>query len=342
MEAPCSRCGKVFTLTPKQKHNLLREGRKVYCSQDCMIVGRGHVIGGHRAICKTCGKEFVSRIAGKIYCNMKCYWADPESKDRLRKRNKKRAEGKTIEVKCDYCGSPLERLGSSVAKARHRFCNHSHYRRYLADRFDRWIASPQAIALPQNYDEFLSQEELPCLVDGCDWVGQNLSYHMNITHGVPAREFKKMAGFNLGSGIVTPDVSDKMREAALARGINGLVPGVGGHERGDYESLEGREHAIKTRALLAADPENVKIGICERCHSSMIMPAVGTRKYCSTECRDAEYKERNAARIYPLVCGMCGKGFNGNIAQKRRERRGLAVFCCPHCRQENNSPWRKK
>ena len=59
------------------------------------------------------------------------------------------------------------------------------------------------IALPQAFDEFLTSDVLPCLVEGCDWKGHHLSMHMNQTHGVTAENFKKLAGFNLGSGIVS-------------------------------------------------------------------------------------------------------------------------------------------
>ena len=100
----------------------------------------------------------------------------------------------------------------------------------MAKRFDRWIANPQTLALPQAYDEFLTGEELPCLVEGCNWRGQWLSLHMNYTHGVPADEFKRAAGFNLKSGII----SGPMREA-LAQRPQSLAPGQG-------EYLAGASH----------------------------------------------------------------------------------------------------
>jgi hypothetical protein len=102
-------------------------------------------------------------------------------------------------AKCLKCGKEFHARESE----RKKYCNEICRRQYMAERFDRWIASPETIALPQNYDEFLTQEKLPCLVDGCNFEGHKLSLHMNLTHGVTEREFKKLAGFNLSSGITS-------------------------------------------------------------------------------------------------------------------------------------------
>ena len=56
-------------------------------------------------------------------------------------------------------------------------------------RYDRQIASPDKLQLPQGYDGCLDREQLNCLVDGCGWVGKHLSTHMNIAHGIKADEF---------------------------------------------------------------------------------------------------------------------------------------------------------
>ena len=56
-----------------------------------------------------------------------------------------------------------------------KFCSKDCRRLHYAERFDRWVANPETLALPQCYDEFLMQEELPCLIDGCEWKGKHLA-----------------------------------------------------------------------------------------------------------------------------------------------------------------------
>lgn len=338
MVGKCTGCGKIFSLTKKQQFNN-RHGRSIYCSKECYwIKGRGFQYGGHKAVCKTCGKEFISRIKGKIYCNMKCYWNDPRALERLRKRNIARSI--SIKTKCAYCDAELIIKPAKIGKR--NFCNHSHYRFYLADRFDRWIASPQAIALPQNYDEFLSQEELPCLIEGCDWSGKSLSQHMNFEHGITADQFKRLAGFNLKSGIVTPELSEQMRNSALSRIARiGMFP-IGdprNGKRSDYISLEAKEHFAKARMLLLAEPiSKTRTGTCRWCGKDVPQPYFSRKLYCSIQCRSEFYK----AQKYPLVCSQCGNRFGGSQHQQRRANRNLEVFCSLSCRQAHNGAFPKK
>jgi hypothetical protein len=260
----CSGCGKVLESTPKRRYKL-KNGHRIYCSVMCFRKHNNHVTGGHVGLCKSCGKEFKSMVSGKKYCNMDCYMADPETKRRLlsmsKKGIKKRCENLGItdfgkeDVSCAYCGEIITVVKSRKKRARRFFCSQLHYRKYLSDRFDRWIASPQTVALPQNYDEFMAQEKLPCPIDGCDWEGEFLSAHVQMEHGVRARKFKKMTGFNLTTGLVTAELSEKMSASAVFRGSDNLQPGppMSQEGRSKYRSLEGVEHYRKAREIMRAD-----------------------------------------------------------------------------------------
>lgn len=84
--------------------------------------------------------------------------------------------------------------------------------------FDRWVANPEGMALPQCYDEFLDREELACVVEGCDWKGKSLTLHMNQAHGVRADEFKRAAGFNLSTGVIAKPLAESLREEEKSSG----------------------------------------------------------------------------------------------------------------------------
>jgi hypothetical protein len=158
---------------------------------------------------------------------------------------------------------------------------------------------------------------------------------MNFNHGVTASRFKMMAGFNLHTGLVGRELHDLMSQAAKARGTNGLVPGSGYHGPGpDYHSLEGKEHGIKARALLANETSD-RIKSCRYCGKQIQQPMVGQRLYCDDKCRQQFYD----AKRFPLVCSRCGANFEAKAAQRRRAERGLPVFCSTHCRQINNSQY---
>lgn len=185
----------------------------------------------------------------------------------------------------------LRRTG--VNKKHHKYCSMVCYREYMAARFDRYIASPESLALPQNYDEFLSRDELPCLIEGCGWSGQRLSNHMNLTHGIKKQKFKEMAGFNATTGVCTPDQSRKMSEGRIGIGWGadymdylrslqrrGVVP------PDSYEPrLEAKEHMAKARALMVRPEREF---LCVGC-GGVIKTTALIKKYCTTECRDRHY-----------------------------------------------------
>jgi len=146
--------------------------------------------------CPTCGKTFESRYRGKKYCTLECYSKSPELLERLKLKHIRTGENTT----CIECGKEFYVKKSRSQRGSGKYCSTICYRKFMEKRFDRWIASPEKLSLPQNYDEFLTLQELPCLVEGCEWRGNFLSLHMNFTHGIARREFKKIAGFNLKSG----------------------------------------------------------------------------------------------------------------------------------------------
>ena len=214
----------------------------------------------------------------------------------------------------------------------------------MAERFDRWIAAPQNIALPQGYDEFLSQNELPCLIEGCNWTGRHLGNHVNFAHGIPVEEFKRAAGFNKTTGLCTPAVSDTLAnrphlqdkealKAAFLENVsteNSIPPVVR-----NYRSLEGREHRVKAISLLSCGPPKEVELVCIACGSEFHPgPLTVNAKYCSIECRNKWYKE-NRKRAW-LTCFGCGKDFEGSRQQELGFERGRPVFCGMKCRGRHN------
>lgn len=354
----CPHCGVEFIGTASQRKHFKYDQRKAYCSALCRVAAnplRTEV--PERGPCPTCGEMFRSRRSAKIFCSMKCYTASPAFKTMVRNnwaaairnghhsnQTMTAAGVKTYEefvrlntLPCDECGKPYY---APPAKRR-KFCSTLCRRRWFAKRFDRWVANPEEIALPQNFDEFLSQNELPCLVKGCDWVGRSLSNHMNQRHGVPAAEFKRAAGFNLKSGIISAD----LQEILSARENVGV--GLSNYPRPEpmlmpprtrhYHSLEAKEHAAKARALLlAAEPGPMRE--CHACGKEFQQSTpFGKAMYCTPECRDRFYHRQRAAIKTPMTCAVCSKPFVGSLDQAKRNGRGLPVVCSNHCRQTLNA-----
>ena len=289
----------------------------------------------NRGPCPTCNKTFFSR-RDKIYCSLGCYVISdrfaavqkaaleasrtPEARkklaatlrasrtpeerammtERLRAaltpevRERLAAQQRTGSViKCLECGEGVYRKPSRPGK----FCTQSCYRSYMAKRFDRWIANPEGLALPQCYDEFLDREELPCVVDGCGWRGAHLTLHVNQAHGVCGDEFKRAAGFNLHTGVVAKPLAQALQQRPL-RGVALLDDAsrhayrAKAHEQSGryirYTSSEAREHRCKATALRKLVPGPLRV--CAGCSQEFQQRfASGRALYCTAKCRDQIY-----------------------------------------------------
>lgn len=321
---PCGHCAAIFQGSDSQAWKVKYEQRTVYCSDTC----RGAALGKkaqEQAVrdgkqlrkgvlagpCKTCGKMFESRI-DKMFCSMDCYiksdqfremqskyWAPSEEvKARISAKLKKGED-----VPCMECGTEFYQKRPSKGKPARKFCNTTCYRAYLAKRFDRWVANPESMALPQCYDEFLDREELACVVEGCEWKGNHLTLHMNQAHGVMADEFKRAMGFNLSTGVISKPLAEALRE----RIVVGVAAGMDDSARAAalvlsqeaiannpirYRSLEGLEHAKKSRAMLGPGPFRTCCGCGKAFQQSTPM---GKALYCSPECRDNAYATQRRA-----------------------------------------------
>lgn len=307
----CGHCAAVFIGTYSQARHFRYEGRSPYCSTVCRHAALRKKLCTEvpsRGPCKNCGEAFRSRTA-KQYCSMDCYMASDAFRQ-MQKNNSQKMErqwraltpearekisdklrtGEYIE--CLECGESIYRKKSG----RNKYCGKPCYRKYMARRFDRWVANPQNMALPQCYDEFMTQEELPCLIDGCDWSGKHLSVHVNQAHGITADEFKRAAGFNLGTGLVTTE----LHEAMSVRRQNCTVPTGPGFPKHlvRYVSLEAKEHQKKARALMGNGPQRH----CQGCGVVFTQSTpFGRAKYCTIECRDESYaNERRGKKKFPV------------------------------------------
>lgn len=243
-----------------------------------------------------------------------------------------------VEKTCPQCGNKWKQKPSASKK----YCSALCRRQYFAERFDRWIANPQSVALPQAYDEFLLQDELPCLVEGCGWRGMGLTFHMNMVHGLRARDFKRAAGFNLQTGVVGRSLAEKLRgweRTGLAR-ARLVREALGPQEhRGNvtgYVSLEGSEHRAKARALYLSQsgPERE----CRECGNKFVQPTVSQyRRFCSVRCREKVRTRILGIKKYGLVCAFCSLPFVGTRYQFLRSELGGDVVCGHECRGRLNA-----
>lgn len=314
----CGHCSCKFQGVDWQVKKVKYEQRVVYCSEICSKAARSKMAreqalregrklrkGVLSGPCKHCGKMFESRI-DKMYCSMDCYIKSDQFREIQSRYWEPSAEAKAKiaeklrkgeNVPCLECGNEFYQKRESKTHKARKFCCISCYRSYFAKRFDRWVANPEEIALPQCYDEFLDREQLKCVVDGCNWTGQNLSLHMNQAHGVKADEFKRAAGFNLGTGVVAKPLAQALREREL-RGVaanldddfrasfNQLALEAMAAKPIIYRSLEGIEHKKKARALTIGGPERV----CACCEKKFFQSTpFGKTLFCSIECREKVY-----------------------------------------------------
>jgi endogenous inhibitor of DNA gyrase (YacG/DUF329 family) len=203
---------------------------------------------------------------------------------------------------CIECGKDTYQKPSTPRK----FCSKPCYRSYMAKRFDRWIANPEGMALPQCYDEFLDREELTCIVEGCGWQGRHLSVHVNQAHGIRAQEFKRAAGFNLNTGLVSKPLAQLLSE----RPNQGVALSNPDHKENQkhavkvaqegmrYYSMEAKEHQCKAHSLLVPGP----IRNCRGCGIEFRQNTqFGRAVYCSKDCRKVHYSAIAKANSKPRI-----------------------------------------
>jgi hypothetical protein len=298
----CGHCKCKFEATLRQKKSYKYEKRSIFCSAICRKAANPlRKPKPNFGPCPTCGQMFVSR-AKKTFCSLKCYNKSPQFLalvDSLKQKGHafKFTSGGGRPSKetraCLHCGTEF-----LVQPARtKRYCNQICYRSYLAERFDRRIANPETLALPQNYDEFLVQDELGCLIEGCNWYGLNLSLHMNFAHGVRSDDFKRAAGFNLNTGVIAAPLhlALKERKKTGVAVFPGRIPELTTGRVYDYQSLEGKEHQRKARMLCLAREGPLRV--CEYCSKEYRQSTIFSRsKYCSKQCQSRAMYRKFADR----------------------------------------------
>lgn len=367
----CGHCRATFEASYKQHWNNKQRGTKAFCSKGCMFANLQKLFGKPKpqyGPCPTCNQMFTSRVKGKTFCSMKCYNASPGFKAMTRANHRKGNDtasakalarsnkvigNNTVTIKARYvkpvmCAHCKQDFYVSTAYGnRRRYCSDSCRRKHYNERFDRWIASPQTLALPQAYDEFLLQEDLPCLVDGCGWRGKMLALHMNTSHGIQARDFKRAAGFNLHTGIVaitTKEILEARSYSHLPTPPAGVYPAqfmdYNEQEREGkikrYRSLEANEHATKARYIAGefiVPPKRC----CLNCGTEFDQTTIfGNTKYCSLTCRDDWYKKHPPT--VKITCEGCGL----ETERPRRGKKRVPRFCGSRCRQKHNAGLRYK
>ncbi len=332
----CGWCDKEFESDSRSQLVAVRRHNAVYCSKECKNKRNNAQPGPHAGVCVNCGSGFRSRTKGKRYCSMKCYIESPETIERLRLRNEEAASKRP---NCPQCGGKT--------KTKRKFCSTLCQRRFFDERFDRFIASPETLALPQNYDEFFCKDELPCIIEGCDWVGHRLGYHCNIVHGIDVVKLRELAGFNRRTGTVSAPEQQRLSD----QGKTLFEDGKTGHaflemqeeiKNGERErpqsnpsdTLESREHRRKAAALRRAVIVTRVCNECEREYESTAL-AHGSL-FCSVKCRSVGERERRRQGVSEEKCSYCGEIFIANQWKADRVRNGHKVTCSDLCRNRMN------
>lgn len=306
----CGHCKSKFKGSDSQSRKVKYEKMVVYCSGICrsashskkateQALREGKTLrkGVLRPACPVCNKKFESRY-DKKYCSLECYNKSPEfismAKNNMEKGRKTSSVKWAEKMKkiCPVCSKEFR-----ADRSKRKFCSQLCARKFRADLFDSWIANPQHITLPQCYDEFMLQNELPCLVDGCDWKGQHLSIHLNNSHGIRADDFKRAAGFNLHTGLIAPKLSKKLSKRAkvgVALTEYDKTPKNEPKKIRNYKSLEGKEHAKKARMLAGEGQKR----ICEGCGVEFTQSTpFGKALYCTKECRNKSYAKNRKKKV---------------------------------------------
>lgn len=303
----CGHCKSVFSGSDSQAWKVKYESATVYCSVTCRSTGIANRLRKplkEFGPCKNCGGMFESKNP-KIYCTISCYTNSKQFKDMQLENIKKMpapAKKEIEQTTCAECGTLFKKRNATKSKPARKYCSHICYRVHKAKAFDRWVANPQKMALPQCYDEFLTQESIHCLVDGCTWSGKQLSTHMISAHGVPAEEFKRAAGFNLNTGVISLPLSKAFSKREL-QGVALSPPAQPAHAIESaknrkpsvkYKSLEGKENRAKGIALSLLNEGPVKV--CLGCNQKFRQSTpYGRTLYCSKLCRNSHYAKQKKA-----------------------------------------------
>lgn len=291
----------------RNARNAKRYGRnrtgKSFCTLKCF---REHGSDDRRVAipeygpCPTCGVMFKSRYEKK-YCTIRCYNRSPEfvamARDHVAKLAAKAREksgssdpeNPNVTINCLQCKTdfvrPWKRRGD-------RFCGKACRMRYHAERFDRFVANPETLALPQCYDEFLSQTELPCLVAGCQWVGRSLGLHANHAHGITVGKLRELGGFNRNAAMCTTDVSEMRSAIAAEHGLSDhappakFTPGETRVPPPGGVRLQHRETLAKIGALNRVTPKPDRVVYCVWCHTLIPQFATAVKRYCGKRCKE--------------------------------------------------------
>lgn len=159
---------------------------------------------------------------------------------------------KTGEIRpCVNCGKPFY-LTKTMIKRDAKNCSRVCYRAWNAARFDRHIGQVESVSELTGFDEYLSSTKLRCLFDDCEWIGDHLGLHVNLTHGVTADKLKELVGFNKGTGLISGDLARTLQRReyltmANPKKARDKVTNPGGE---GILRKEGREHYEKSMFLL--------------------------------------------------------------------------------------------
>ena len=173
--------------------------------------------------CETCGVEFMSK-AVRRFCSVKCRANHPSFREKLlanlsveKTRSGPMRSGQMI--KCVSCDNEIYLTASKLKRGK-KACSRTCWHRWLSERFDKDIALRVSATEISNYDEFLSAEKLKCPL--CEWAGDSLSHHLNMTHHVSAATFKELFGFNRSTSLVSADLRKKLSDRDAAGTISTL------------------------------------------------------------------------------------------------------------------------
>ena len=309
----CTHCKAMFEGTQKQAEHHVYTNANLFCSPTCRNAYLSNKFSKPmpNKTCKECGKTFFTRRNNPQFCSMNCYTKSNQFQSMLKESRERSYSAESIakraiglktgaDIECLECKEMFYAKKKLIGKK--KFCSRVCYRSYMDKRFDRQIANPDRMSLPQGYDGFLNRMELNCLIEGCGWHGKHLSTHMNIAHGIKADDFKRAAGFNLHTGVISKDLAEALSNRDRV-GVAIFNPYKLQEMRKlkktnikSYRSNEAKEHARKSRIFLGNGPQR----ICKGCSTEFTQSTpMGRALYCCTTCRDEHYSNERKKLTIP-------------------------------------------